>query len=387
MLRQRKKDGEKALLLHACGENLFGCLGDTRVTQGIYVQQKNDSFDCFCKRAVWVPSTNSLECLVDRFKSFDVPFPKAILADPMPVVGLCGKNPTRTAHATDCSFMLVYMSPLKRKFVVGAVATFDHSQLDDFSKPLVYLHTLSSDPKDISECIEWILKESREHDKEKMKKKPRQKKATHVPVVDDEPLPPPNIGYGECNPFDSSFGSYDEGYCCDTHRVFSEPIKMTHLKRRRMNNYVSPPPLMCERMFFSSDGVPLYNGYDGYNCFYPSASATPMHPVHPMHPVNPAPFIPYNPMFPQRRFAVAGLESDSISSPEHISTPLVSASTSIQASSELASLPSMDLNAAAEPEPEPEPQPESVPQPQPLSPYNDYPFLLPPEEESNTFFK
>jgi len=116
MFRQKKKDGEKALLLQACGENLFGCLGSTKVTQGIYRKQTSDVFECFCKRAVWVPDNPCPEVL-NRIRSEGV----RAADDEDVTMAICGKDPTRTAHATDEVFMILIRSPKGKFFVVATV--------------------------------------------------------------------------------------------------------------------------------------------------------------------------------------------------------------------------------------------------------------------------
>jgi len=300
MITQKKKDGEKSLLLQACGEHLFGCPGKTRITQGIYTVEGEDVFNCFCKRAVWVPSRLSIDRLKEKFKTFGALFPSCL--DSQVVVGICGKNPTRTAHATDCSFMILYLTA-KKKFVVAGIASFDHSQLDEYTKPLVSLNSLSSDPGEILDCINWIRKEAKDHDKEKVKKRPRTKRNALIAAELQ--------GYDVDGP-----GIYVVSSCTDQHRVFSEPQVLSCLKRKHMDSIIPAQSALYERMYMNHPVEPVLSQAEPYYLPGYLSSSSYARPVVPQT----------IPSLPQRQFCisgVSGLDTDSISSPEHVSTPFV----------------------------------------------------------------
>jgi len=199
----RKKDGEKSLLLHACGECLFGCAGETKVTQGVYVYC-NKKFDCFCKRAVWFPCDFSASKLKEKFDAFGASLPPGL--NDSSVVGLCGKNPTRTARAIDSTFM-VLIPTMKKKLSCFAIVSIDIDQYDCDDKPVVTINKISTDTFDINDTIEWIRRESKEH-MDKAKKRPRE---THVAI--------PNSGY---------IPIYSDG-----HGIFSQPLVLTNCFKKK----------------------------------------------------------------------------------------------------------------------------------------------------------
>jgi len=171
----RKKNGEKAVLLQACGEELFRCEGENKVTQGIYVIRKGRKLECFCKRAVWVPiDPASLETLKSRFKSFNAPWPSML--DESPMVGLCGRNATRTAHATDSTFLVLALHQ-KMKFVAVGIVRVEYGPFIGDVKPDIHVTGISSDATELDDCIEWIRKESSIHESTKkgVVKRPRTK--------------------------------------------------------------------------------------------------------------------------------------------------------------------------------------------------------------------
>jgi len=195
-----KKDGEKAVLLQSCGELLFGCTGRIRVTQGVYFARKGRKLECFCKRAVWVPDKFSPDHLKRMFAEFG--------ADPSQcpatchLIGLCGRNPTRTARATDSTFMIVAQAN-KKKFVIIAIAVVMSSQFDYLQRTSVTISSIATDPITISGTVAWIKNESVSHVKQITKKRSRRSKR-HASSDDDDdadaesvlpPHPPPDDDY------------------------------------------------------------------------------------------------------------------------------------------------------------------------------------------------
>jgi len=169
----RKKSGEKAVLLQACGEELFRCEGENKVTQGIYVVRKGRKLECFCKRAVWVPiDPKSIETLKMRFDEFGAAWPSFL--DDVAMVGVCGRNATRTAHATDSTFLILALHP-KMKFVAVGIVRVDYGTLIGDTKPDISITGITSDPSQLEDCIEWIRKESTAHENNKSVKRPREK--------------------------------------------------------------------------------------------------------------------------------------------------------------------------------------------------------------------
>jgi len=299
-----KKDGEKALLLHACGELLFGCTGETKVTQGIYLPNKK-KFECFCKRAVWVPKDLSLDTLRLRFGQFGVALPSSISDDC--VVGLCGKNPTRTAHATDCAFMLLSQSS-RSKFVPVAVISVDHNQIDEYTKPIVSLRMISAGEAAVNECIDWIRKESRDHDKEKCKKRPKERRDRSFPISD------PRYSTEE------SSRRLFSAYPVDQHRVFDDPYVLHALKRRHVEATSFPVPeaetMMSNDLFLPQVDMDTFR-FD---------------PQFDTQALNPSFGIGFGipPQSPEAQlfsfdFHSINESSESVSSPENTATPVVSA--------------------------------------------------------------
>jgi len=166
----RKKDGEKAALLQGCGELLFGCPGDIRVTQGIYVAKKSKKMECFCKRAVWVPNKLCSEHLRQVFSEHGADITTCLTASS--VIGICGRNPTRTAHATDSTFMVLAQFS-KKKFIVVALVSIINNQVDTLQQTSITIREITTDPFRISETVSWIKNESAFHVKTKAKKRQR----------------------------------------------------------------------------------------------------------------------------------------------------------------------------------------------------------------------
>jgi len=284
---RKKKDGEKAFLLHSCGEYLFGCPGSVLVTQGLYAPGMEAGLECFCKRAVWVPSELNLQHLKGRFDFFDVPFPSIL--NPNMVIGVCGKNPTRSARANGSTFMIVHMTR-RRQFVIDAIAIFDHGQFTEFAKPLVSLRSISSDIDDIDDCIAWIRMEANNFSKGKK----------HVRAGVKRPPPPPEYYH---------FANYD-AFSSEPGRVFSEPSVLSCLKRKHFNGLSSQP------MGFDNPGMR-------------SIGTSALHDSHANYhgvlslPVISRPAIPPNiGMLPPRQFLITGLRSNIICSSCSYSSPL-----------------------------------------------------------------
>ena len=152
----RRKDGKKAMLLSKCGESLFGCSGETLVTQGIYAPKlPSSSLHCFCKRAVWVPHSVSHEHLVHNLESFcaTLPFSVQKIAS-LHRFGLCGINPTRAGHAIDQQFLLLAKVPHKHFAVYGIVEIGQTSPTS-----VVYIENISTNKDDVLNCVEWIKSE------------------------------------------------------------------------------------------------------------------------------------------------------------------------------------------------------------------------------------
>jgi len=324
----RKKDGEKALLLHACGELLFGCPGETRVTQGIYIFLKSKKLECFCKRAVWIPSNSSLCNLRRVFDEFGAPMPPTINDDT--VVGLCGKNPTRTARATDSTFILLTQT-MKKKFIPAAIVSVDHSQIDEFSRPIITLRTVASDLEAINECIQWIKNEAKEYEREKATKHPREKRSyiNNPNVLSSQPSSPDT----------STVLSYDRVKMEDSDAP--APAK----KRRRRRTVSSASVSVADPDVFSASrfGEP-FSSYESSYPERPFAHYSHMIGMVPM-PISNASqsqLIGVVPL-PQMSGFCSPLEQESVSSPVHLATPVVSAT--VVASPEHYGLDSMmDMN-------------------------------------------
>jgi len=305
--QQRKKDGEKALLLQACGELLFDCVGENRTTQGIYFTESEEKQQCFCKRAVWVPRAPRLEELKQKFEDFGASLP-AFVSDSDVIIGLCGKNPTRNAHAVDCSFFILAQTPT-RKFFPIAVAGFDHSGDDE--KLSVSLRSISSDPEAIDHCIAWIQKEALEYEKEKCTKKPKQK---HKRLR-------PSSGIANEDDDDESKTTLCPNSLSEPHRVFSQPEVLRSLKRRCPGNVNVPAVYTTNNVSAQEALYPLSNVTFPSDSLlvdlppsFPAASPSLLGSSMQLETIDPQ---------MKRSSTVIGSELDSISSPEHVSTPLI----------------------------------------------------------------
>ena len=178
-----KKDGEKYNLLNICGQLLFGCMGRKQFTQGIYTRRSADDelMQCFCKRGVWVPESVSVRKLRKHFKDFHAILPSVVVNTVgRGNLGLCGRNPTRTLHATDTEFMLL-ARPTGQFYRVVALVTLKPCEEADGEVSFT-LHGIASDSNSIAQCIEWVKNEARSHEKRVYKSQ-----ATHtlqaLPVV------------------------------------------------------------------------------------------------------------------------------------------------------------------------------------------------------------
>ena len=153
----RRKIGEKATLLSKCGESLFGCSGETLVTQGIYVPKSllSGPFRFICKRTVWVPDSLSHECLFHHLLFFGATLPFSVQkVASRHSFGLCGINPTRTIRAKDTSFLLLAKFPHKHFAVYGIV---DVRQT--CSDKVIFVERISTDRNEVLKCVDWMKNE------------------------------------------------------------------------------------------------------------------------------------------------------------------------------------------------------------------------------------
>lgn len=157
MVEHRRKAGEKTTLLGQCGELLFGCSGETLVTQGIYTSKSMPSkpFSFICKRTVWVPDSQSIEHLTSYLEAYGarLPFSISKIAS-LHRFGLCGLNPTRTVHARDTQFLLLAKYPTKRFAVYGVVVVKKFSP-----KTQMILDSIITNKDVIQSCMEWVKNE------------------------------------------------------------------------------------------------------------------------------------------------------------------------------------------------------------------------------------
>lgn len=185
MTKFQRKDGEKATLLSQCGMSLFGCTGETKVTQGIYLPKawSPEPHHCFCKRGVWVPTAPSKECLIQYLQSCDPSLPFSIdRISNIRGFGLCGLSATRTVHATDTQFFLLAKYPWK-KFTVYGIVNIERAEINN----PVTITTISTDMELILQCVGWIRKEAENY--HQVKEKKRRGKHVEVPMQvshDDE---------------------------------------------------------------------------------------------------------------------------------------------------------------------------------------------------------
>ena len=177
----RKKDGEKAELLRACGQMVFRCEGDILTTQGIYCSEFGRKTECFCKRAVWVPRVFNLGDLQSMFSSFGAELNCDVTADT--VVGVCGLLPTRTAHASGNTF-LVLAQFMKKKFTVIATVKVTAIRSSDDEPPSYDLREISSGGDCVRHVVNWIKEESTTHRTTTVKKRGKYKKHKKTPSDD-----------------------------------------------------------------------------------------------------------------------------------------------------------------------------------------------------------
>jgi len=169
----RKKDGEKAELLKACGQMVFRCEGDILTTQGIYCSACGRKAECFCKRAVWVPRVFNLNDLRDMFASFGAELSCDVTSET--VVGVCGLSPTRTAHASDTTF-LVLAQFVKKKFAVIASVSVSVVRNSEDEPPSYDLKGISSGEDCVADVVNWVKEESSVHRTTAVKKRGKYKK-------------------------------------------------------------------------------------------------------------------------------------------------------------------------------------------------------------------
>ena len=182
MTKFQRKDGEKATLLSQCGMSLFGCTGETMVTQGIYIQKawSSEPLHCFCKRGVWVPSAPSQEHLIHCLDSCGVSLPFSISRiATLQRFGLCGINPTRTVHASDTQFFLLAKFPCKQFTVYGIVTI----KRVDLNHPVTIVG-ISTEKNFILQCVGWIKREADTY--HQVKEQKRTGKPIEVPKQDDQ---------------------------------------------------------------------------------------------------------------------------------------------------------------------------------------------------------
>lgn len=158
MVEFRRKVGEKATLLGQCGELLFGCSGETLVTQGIYISRSipTKPFSFICKRTVWVPGSLAFEHLAAHLEVYGarLPFSVSKIAS-LRRFGLCGLNPTRTIRARDTQFLLLARFPTKRFTVYGVVVIKKFGP-----KSQILIDSITTNNTDVLNCVEWVKNES-----------------------------------------------------------------------------------------------------------------------------------------------------------------------------------------------------------------------------------
>lgn len=158
MVEYRRKVGEKATLLGQCGESLFGCSGETLVTQGIYMttQIPAKPFSFICKRTVWVPGSLDFEQLASHLEVYGATLPFSIpKVASLRRFGLCGLNPTRTIRARDTQFLLLAKVPTKRFTVYGVVVIKKFGP-----KSQIIIDSITTNHDDVLCCVEWVKNES-----------------------------------------------------------------------------------------------------------------------------------------------------------------------------------------------------------------------------------
>lgn len=158
MTEHMMKTGEKATLLSQCGEILFGCSGETKVTQGIYISRPltANPFSFVCKRSVWVPHCASHEHFASNLRAFGVTLPFSVSkAASLHRLGLCGLNPKRTIRAKDTQFFLLAKFPTKRFSVYGVVV------MNKFGpKSEIFIDSITVNKDDVLNCVEWVKNEA-----------------------------------------------------------------------------------------------------------------------------------------------------------------------------------------------------------------------------------
>jgi len=145
-MSEHKKEGEKSSLLNEYGVLLCGCSGHVKVTQGIYYG--TSKIQCFCKRAVWIPNQPSpdfLKIICENVESFS--------ADSSAEIGICGRDATRTAHASDEILMIVKLVDHRRFFLIGLIA------LDPTNNEFIY----DNSPDALEKTVCFIRNECNAH--------------------------------------------------------------------------------------------------------------------------------------------------------------------------------------------------------------------------------
>ena len=165
---------EKTTLLNKCGETLFGCSGELLITQGIYVPRSlsPSSTHCLCRRTVWVPDSLSHEYLLQHLDFFCAPLPFSVqMVASLHRFGLCGVNPTRTAHAIDKHFFLLAKFP-HRHFAVYGIVEFRKVQTQRIS----VIVNISTTKEDVMNYVKWIKSEFTLH---LLSKRTKNKRTSH----------------------------------------------------------------------------------------------------------------------------------------------------------------------------------------------------------------
>lgn len=183
MTKFQRKDGEKATLLSQCGMSLFGCTGETMVTQGIYIQKSwsSEPLRCFCKRGVWVPTAPSQEHFMHCLDSCGVTLPFSVpRISSLRRFGLCGINPTRTVHASDTQFFLLAKFPCKQFTVYGIVTI----KRVDLNHPVTIVG-ITMEKNFILQCVGWIKSEADTY--HQVKEQKRSGRTLEVPEQANQP--------------------------------------------------------------------------------------------------------------------------------------------------------------------------------------------------------
>jgi len=190
------------------------------------------------------------------------------------------------------------------KFVAVGTVSIAFTPFISGEKPTVTITSISSDPVELASCIDWIRKESAAYEKSKSHKRPKDKREEIIAI---------------------DMSSRQATKRQHRSSPFAEPNSLTHLKKQHVMN------------MDMNQAVPMYYRPS----FYPSSYY--VYPPVPSNYTSPLVYdgqmmVPYPTVQPSAaQFDAqntspqmsARPESESISSPEHIVTPLASAAASV----------------------------------------------------------